>query len=239
MPRSARGRPPRHCIALSATRELPRDPGHLTGRPTALVAGRPRALASRESTYRRLPLFCPAAIGELSVRWNAVLNRWVCMYMPGPEDPIGLAVVLRIARQPWGPWSRRRLVLDWRLDGLGHRPGQNGERLQDGWFIHDGDAPPSETRGDDIIGNRAGKGGGGPYAPYQLPLHTRRTRHGTSLYEPVPGGAAAPRDHGARGEGARSDPRASRPRGDDPPETSPRATGRQPIVPRTIDPRLA
>jgi hypothetical protein len=127
-----------------------------------------------------VPLFYPAAIGELSVRWNAALERWVCMYMPGPEDPIGLAVVMRVARNPWGPWSRRRLVLDWWLDGLGHRTGAAGQRLKDGWFIHDGDV--QDGLGDNIIDNRQGNGGGGVYAPYQLPRHTQRSANGVKLY---------------------------------------------------------
>jgi hypothetical protein len=129
-----------------------------------------------------VPLFYPAAIGELSVRWNAVLNRWVCLYMAGPEDPIGTAVVLRVAHRPWGPWSRRRLVLDWWQDALGHRTGAAGQRLRDGWFIHDGEAVPPDGLGDDIIGDRPAPGGGGAYAPYQLPLHTGRTRSAAILY---------------------------------------------------------
>jgi len=129
-----------------------------------------------------VPLFYPAAIGELSVRWNAVLNRWVCMYMSGPWDPIGLAVVLRVSPTPWGPWSRRRLVLDWWMDGLGHRTDASQRRIKDGWFIHDGDANPPDGMGDDIIGDRQGNKGGAAYAPYQLPPHTDRTPSGATLY---------------------------------------------------------
>jgi hypothetical protein len=123
-----------------------------------------------------VPLFYPAAIGELSVRWNRVLKRWVCLYCAGPEDPIRCAVVMRIARTPWGPWSRRRLVLDWCEDGLGRRKDARGERLPGGWFIHDGEADPPDTLGDTIIANRLGKAGGAAYAPYQLPYYTQQTR---------------------------------------------------------------
>jgi hypothetical protein len=128
-----------------------------------------------------VPLFYPAAIGELSVRWNAVLGHWVCMYCAGPEDPIVEAtVVLRVSAKPWGPWSRRRLVLDWVMDGLGHRKDANGERSRQGWFIHDAEATPPDKLGDNLIPGE--RGGGVPYAPYQLPHHTERSRDKAVLY---------------------------------------------------------
>jgi hypothetical protein len=107
------------------------------------------------------------------------------MYMSGPEDPIGPAVVLRVARSPWGPWSRRRLVLDWVADGLGYRKDDHPQR-NDGWFIHNGELTTSDGQpdglGDNIIDNRAGNKGGAAYAPYQLPFHTDRTKDGAILY---------------------------------------------------------
>jgi hypothetical protein len=128
-----------------------------------------------------VPLFYPAAIGELSVRWNAVLGHWVCMYCAGPEDPIvEHTVVLRVATKPWGPWSRRRLVLDWVMDGLGHRRDANGQRLTQGWFIHDVGA---DNLGDNLIQEPdRHRQGGVPYAPYQLPHHTTRSRDKAVLY---------------------------------------------------------
>jgi hypothetical protein len=62
------------------------------------------------------PLLWPGALGELSVRWVPEIERYVLLAMSGPEDPIGAAVWLRIAREPWGPWSARRQVFDWVLD---------------------------------------------------------------------------------------------------------------------------
>jgi Domain of unknown function (DUF4185) len=129
-----------------------------------------------------VPLFYPSAIGELSVRWNAALERWVLMYCSGPEDPIGFAVVMRVARHPWGPWSRRRLMLDIWLDALGHREGADGLRRKDCWFSHDGAANPPDGLGDDIIGDRGGDGTGGAYAPYQLARHARHTRAAVTFY---------------------------------------------------------
>ena len=124
-----------------------------------------------------VPLFYPAAIGELSVRFNSKLNRWVCMYGSGPEDPIGMAIVMRIAHTPWGPWSCRRLVLDWVADGMGFRSGPNSQKR----FIHDGKLPLfSDNPGDDIVG--ASDRGGAAYGAYQLPHHTRWTPVGFILY---------------------------------------------------------
>jgi Domain of unknown function (DUF4185) len=134
-----------------------------------------------------IPLFIPAAIGELSVRWNSILKRWVLMYCNGPEDPIGGTVCLRVSRTPWGPWSQRWLVLDWIQDGLGYRENLGG-RDKRGWFIHDGVYPekekeifPPEGLGDNII-PRPGTGGGAAYAPYQLPRYTERSPAGATLY---------------------------------------------------------
>ncbi len=133
-----------------------------------------------------VPLFYPAAIGELSVRWDPVLSRWVCLYMSGPYDhQVGLSVLMRVSRTPWGPWSRRRVILDWPLDALGKRKDGAGKRIRDGWFIHDADVSAVEGGddglGDDIIGNRVG-GGGGAYAPYQLPHYSRQTKDGVVFY---------------------------------------------------------
>ena len=124
-----------------------------------------------------VPLFYPAAIGELSVRFNSKLERWVCMYGSGPEDPIRKAIVMRVARTPWGPWSRRRLVLDWVADGMGFRTGPGSQKR----FIHNGLLPLSnDNPGDDIIDspNR----GGGAYAAYQLPHHTSLRHTGFTLH---------------------------------------------------------
>jgi len=113
-----------------------------------------------------VPLFFPAAIGELSVRWNSLLGQWVMMYMPGPRDPIGLVVSLRTSQTPWGPWSQRRAVFDWGRDGLGK-------------FIH---RHNSDDELGDFIFDAQSSGGGGAYAPYQLPHHSRLTMEGVALY---------------------------------------------------------
>jgi hypothetical protein len=105
-----------------------------------------------------VPLFHPAAIGELSVRWDAVLRRWVLLYCDGPEDPAGLSVTLRVSRTPWGPWSPRRIVLDWWRDAM--------ER-----YIHRGNVHDHLNQ-DDTPYPRGLDEGGAAYAPYHLPQYT-------------------------------------------------------------------
>jgi hypothetical protein len=104
------------------------------------------------------PALWPCALGELSVRWVPEIDRYVLLAMSGPEDPMGAAVVMRTARRPWGPWSRRRQVFDWVLDGMGIR----NRATQ---FIHNAGANPPDTVGDCIFPEQC-NAGGGAYAPY-------------------------------------------------------------------------
>lgn len=101
------------------------------------------------------PLFGPAALGELSVRWVEAAGRYLMLYASAPEDPIGPAVVLRSAVRPWGPWSPRVRLLDWVATGMARDPHAR--------FI-------AASRDDDPVGDRifrAQAGGtGAAYAPY-------------------------------------------------------------------------
>jgi hypothetical protein len=134
-----------------------------------LENGRPQWSQSERDA---VPLFYPAAIGELSVRWDPMLRAFVMMYMSGPDDPIGAAVVMRLSRRPWGPWSNRRMVFDWILDGLGYRD----HSKCGSWFIHvnSKELGFDDGLGDNIIDGRGPEEGGAAYAPYQIPRYTRR-----------------------------------------------------------------
>ena len=66
------------------------------------------------------PLFSPAALGELSVRWVPEAGTYLMLAGSGPEDPIGPAITLRTAPAPWGPWSPRLRLLDWVATGMSH-----------------------------------------------------------------------------------------------------------------------
>ena len=66
------------------------------------------------------PLLHPGAFGEISVRWVPQVRRFLLLSGAGPEDPIGPAITLRTAPNPWGPWSPRRRLLDWIASGMAH-----------------------------------------------------------------------------------------------------------------------
>jgi hypothetical protein len=46
-------------------------------------------------------LIVPAPVGELSVMWNNFLERWIMTYLDSDQS----ALVIREARNVWGPWS--------------------------------------------------------------------------------------------------------------------------------------
>lgn len=100
------------------------------------------------------PLVAHGAFGELSVRWVPDVERFLLLAGAGPEDPIGPAVTLRTARNPWGPWSPRRRLLDWVTTGMAPDPFSR--------FIR---ASLDDPIADRIFGAQAGVTGAA-YAPY-------------------------------------------------------------------------
>lgn len=71
------------------------------------------------------PLFPAACAGELSVRWNYCLEKWIMLYNCELCNTRG--VVVRLADRPWGPWSPPRIIFD-PEDGYGkfiHEPGKD------------------------------------------------------------------------------------------------------------------
>jgi hypothetical protein len=75
------------------------------------------------------PLFSAGCIGELSIRWNYYLEKWIMLYNCGLCNTKG--VIVRLADKPWGPWSTPKIVFD-PADGHGrfiHQPGR--DRLYD------------------------------------------------------------------------------------------------------------
>ena len=52
-------------------------------------------------------LFCSGAVGELSVRWNPHLGRWLATF--NSDNPRG--ILLYAAPAPWGPWTRQPIGL--------------------------------------------------------------------------------------------------------------------------------
>jgi hypothetical protein len=56
------------------------------------------------------PLFSASCVGELSVRWNHYLEKWIMLYNCDLCNTNG--VVVRLASNPWGPWSASKIVFD-------------------------------------------------------------------------------------------------------------------------------
>ena len=78
---------------------------------------------SDESLAR--PLFSASCIGELSIRWNYYLGKWILLYNCDLCNTNG--IVVRLADDPWGPWTATKIVFD-PADGYGlfvHQPGQD------------------------------------------------------------------------------------------------------------------
>jgi len=102
------------------------------------------------------PLFSPAALGELSVRWVPAAGAYLMLAGAGPEDPIGPAITLRVAKNPWGPWSPRLRLLDWITTGMSH---------DDPFTRFIKAAGEGDPVGDRIFPGQA-DGTGAAYAPY-------------------------------------------------------------------------
>ena len=101
------------------------------------------------------PLFGPAALGEVSVRWVPAADRYLMLAASGPGEAIGPSVVLRTATAPQGPWSRRLRLLDWVTTGMSLDPHTRFLKAS-----HEGDPV-----GDRIFRSQA-RGTGAAYAPY-------------------------------------------------------------------------
>lgn len=55
-----------------------------------------------------IPLFEQPCLGEISVAWNPFLARWMMLY--NCPEPRGIN--LRVAEQPWGPWSQPEVIFN-------------------------------------------------------------------------------------------------------------------------------
>jgi hypothetical protein len=91
--------------------------------------------------------------GELGVEWNAFVQRWVMLYNCDEANPATGStpgIDMRLAEQPWGPWTVRQTIFDpWRDNGYCH-------------FMHAAVTPPCDTV------NEPGEVDqwGGAYGPY-------------------------------------------------------------------------
>jgi Domain of unknown function (DUF4185) len=100
---------------------------------------------SQESMAR--PLFQAGCVGELSVRWNYYLGKWIMLYNCELCNTSG--IIVRLADNPWGPWSAPKIIFD-PDDAYGkymHIPGQDN--------LHDSGRDGPNDRGNE-------------YGPYQM-----------------------------------------------------------------------
>ena len=147
-----------------------------------------------------VPLF-GVCVGELSVRWNPIIERWLVLYQSdSPGD-----IAMRSANHPWGPWTDPVVAFNsWENKGLGVFMHEGGK--QD--FLHD-NIPTAES---DRWGLAYGPGLIAPltrgtpgkssdifftmstWNPYQVMLMTATLRvGGPELPEPVAIGGAETR----------------------------------------------
>ena len=99
-------------------------------------------------------------MGELGVQWNSFLNRWLMLYNclnDSPANPRG--IYLRVAQQPWGPWSLPQTIF-------------NPQR--DGGYCHSIHRAVTSAlpQCDDLAGPNQMAESGGEYGPYFLSRYT-------------------------------------------------------------------
>jgi hypothetical protein len=121
------------------------------------------------------PLLCAGDVGELSVRWNEPLGRFLALFNTG--NPRG--IVMHSAPSPWGPWSSRPVMVfdPGRLSDPNNPCSETGygsfmhvswkdrqcDHVQDDMFA------PGAFRDDEY---------GGEYGPYQITRYTKALSNG-------------------------------------------------------------
>lgn len=117
------------------------------------------------------PLICAGCVGELSVRWNEPLQRYLLMY--NSDNPSG--IVMHAAPKPWGPFTHDPvMVFDPWFHGAGLDPAD--PCLGDGYgkFMHvSWAAKQCDHDFDDMFGSSRENEWGGAYGPYQIANMTR------------------------------------------------------------------
>jgi hypothetical protein len=120
-------------------------------------AGSQAAPAWSHSEEDATALFPAGSVGELSVRWNHHLKRWLATF--NADNPRG--ILLHAARSPWGPWSQAPVRVFDPANGYGafmhvSWADARADHVQDDMF------DPGHFRDNDY---------GGEYGPYQISTH--------------------------------------------------------------------
>lgn len=109
------------------------------------------------------PLFNHPVVGELSASWNPFLEAWVLLY----NSPQPRGIVMRTAKQPWGPWSDPQVVFDpWQDEGYCH-------------FIH---ASWDRQKCDHVHDPGREQVWGGEYGPYQFEHFATGVADSSTIY---------------------------------------------------------
>jgi Domain of unknown function (DUF4185) len=123
------------------------------------------------------PLFCNGAVGELSVRWNAQLERYLATF--NSDNPRG--ILLHSAPLAWGPWTQAPVMLfdpGWPPDADPCKRAGYGNFMHVSWKDHHCDhvqdyvLPSGNDGGDDVYG--------GEYGPYQIAHMAQRAGTGSA-----------------------------------------------------------
>lgn len=101
-----------------------------------------------------LALTCNGSIGELCIRWNPFLSRWLMTY--NNDNPSG--ILLQRAVAPWGKWSDPVMLFNARATGAYRR------------YIHVGEE--RDLLEDQMFGPNPFKVWGDTYGPYQIASYT-------------------------------------------------------------------
>ena len=110
------------------------------------------------------PLICDGTVGELSVRWNRFLRKYLAFF--NSDNPGGIH--LRSSQKPWGPWSEPVIVFD---PSFREKPNDLCSGAGYGKFIHISWADRRcDHVQDDMFspGNYRDNEYGGTYGPYQI-----------------------------------------------------------------------
>jgi Domain of unknown function (DUF4185) len=110
-------------------------------------------------------------MGELSVQWNSFVQRWVMLYNCTDQTSTNLSgIYMRVAQQPWGPWSAPQTIFN---------AGRDGGFCH---FIHRA-VTATNPACDDLSGPGRLSDGGGNYAPYIIaPFTTGDAARATSTF---------------------------------------------------------
>jgi len=111
------------------------------------------------------PLFSQPCIGEFSVTFNPYLQKWILLYNCHLEPFRG--IILRLADQPWGPWTAPIILFDpWEDEGYCH-------------FIH---TSWEHQECDQVYDPGRENEWGGEYGPYQFDSYAWGDDTSTTIY---------------------------------------------------------